>query len=538
MESLFYQDWFSNERWWFHATPKDDAYLTQTYGHLLHNCIIPPKCFDSIESHITYIIVHDQLPRHVYREHPPTEKTASIAKHLELAVAHADTIITNSFLKSLTSDQACFALLPYRHVNHHKSVFHAISLMWELLKDRPDDKRLKRFLKAAYSHAPMNQHELVTIHAPNASQILPTQRHHAHQRIGLDLFHNYQDIVCPTACYEPNLVTGTNIHSHCQKIPDTCPSATTPIIISLSGGVDSMILSYALAHTIHSNKLIAVHIDYGNRGTSEKEAEFVREWCSCLGISCVTRHINEIHRPTCMQYGLRAIYESYTRNVRYNTYKAGAQTHPSIVALGHNFNDGFENIISNVTHRTKYDNLLGMEETSNHDNDLTFWRPFLGVTKEQIYQYAHAHGIPYLYDSTVCWSQRGKIRDNIYPVVAEWNSKAFQGFYELSLHLTGMHEILDSLVTTYISQTSSQRIVTISSNFKAFLNPLFWRGYIHRLTNIHPSHASMSNFIERLRTKKSSKVILHKTLHVSIQVSPTTTQFHFECFSPLQLANP
>jgi tRNA(Ile)-lysidine synthase TilS/MesJ len=86
------------------------------------------------------------------------------------------------------------------------------------------------------------------------------------------------------------------------------------------------------------------------------------------------------------------------------------------VLLGHNKDDCFENIITNITNKNNYDNLSGMEILKTIDG-INFWRPMLNIKKADIINYANLYKIPYLFDSTPSWSVRGKIRDNLKPVL-------------------------------------------------------------------------------------------------------------------------
>ena len=56
-----------------------------------------------------------------------------------------------------------------------------------------------------------------------------------------------------------------------------------PVHLSLSGGVDSMVLCTILAAAGRTGRppfaTAAVHIDYGNRPESGAEADFVEAWC-------------------------------------------------------------------------------------------------------------------------------------------------------------------------------------------------------------------------------------------------------------------
>jgi DNA-directed RNA polymerase beta' subunit len=92
------------------------------------------------------------------------------------------------------------------------------------------------------------------------------------------------------------------------------------ITVSISGGVDSMVCSYILKQIPNIN-FICVHIDYYNRKECEQEEELLKWWCNTiLDVPLYIRRIDEINRPKCMEYELRDLYESYTKNIRFNSY--------------------------------------------------------------------------------------------------------------------------------------------------------------------------------------------------------------------------
>jgi predicted phosphoadenosine phosphosulfate sulfurtransferase len=70
------------------------------------------------------------------------------------------------------------------------------------------------------------------------------------------------------------------------------------VVISLSGGVDSMVLAHILCQigrsTGFSFEVVAIHIDYGNREESSIEADFVKRFCALRGIIFHKRRIDEV----------------------------------------------------------------------------------------------------------------------------------------------------------------------------------------------------------------------------------------------------
>lgn len=205
--------------------------------------------------------------------------------------------------------------------------------------------------------------------------------------------------------------------------------ATTPVIISLSGGVDSMVIAAVLSHLASSGKyrldVTAVHIDYANRPESAAEAAFVESYCKQLGISSLCRRIDEVTRGDTA----RDEYEQVSRTVRYDFYRETVKdclqkqsengNKPVVgVILGHHRGDLRENVLSNAHKGSGPLDLSGMAAVSQNDG-VTLYRPLLSLEKPAIYEYAHKYGIPYFKDTTPHWSTRGKLRSKLLPLLEE-----------------------------------------------------------------------------------------------------------------------
>ena len=68
--------------------------------------------------------------------------------------------------------------------------------------------------------------------------------------------------------------------------------STELCIVSLSGGVDSMVLTVLLKYL--NRRVICVHINYNNRPESNEEARFLEEWCKYINIEFILHEINSI----------------------------------------------------------------------------------------------------------------------------------------------------------------------------------------------------------------------------------------------------
>ena len=101
------------------------------------------------------------------------------------------------------------------------------------------------------------------------------------------------------------------------------------VIVSLSGGVDSMVIASALAciRDIEAKnrnvepdsvlRITAVHIDYANRPESSAEASFVERYSRQLGARFLCRRIDEVTRGVTA----RDEYERIARNIRFELYR-------------------------------------------------------------------------------------------------------------------------------------------------------------------------------------------------------------------------
>jgi tRNA(Ile)-lysidine synthetase-like protein len=490
---LFLQDWFSHPNYWFCPECTYDAYLSSTYKHLLDIPWDPTS--PRLTDHIGYIIVYDQLVRHVYRGN-----ICVIEYYLEKALAVHKHIQNTFDVSELTPLEWVFYQLPIRHKGNPKEIQQLIQKTWQMILKEPHSQLLS-FLKASYMRMPDNQLDFIEYYPPNNSN-----------------WHSYKDMLgyCPTHFEEsipPTLETLFTNFIKTYKL--------THLIISVSGGVDSQFCCTILKRIQKTIpiELVGVYINYKNRDI--RECEFVKAWCGFIELPLYIRSLDEIQRDPCMKYGFRTLYEDYTRKVRFNTYKNVwtdflKQLNDPCVLLGHNQDDCFENILTNICHQNKYDNLKGMLEHQVLD-DICFYRPMLSISKALIYEVAHHIGIPYLQDSTPSWSQRGQIRDTIRPTLTKWNSEMITSFFKLAERM----QEYESISNMYI-QSLLKNQISIEPTF----SKLIWEKLFDKL-KISCSTRSLNHFIDTLKRQKEHTK-LHLNKYTKIMVNQTKEPWSIE----------
>jgi tRNA(Ile)-lysidine synthetase-like protein len=281
--------------------------------------------------------------------------------------------------------------------------------------------------------------------------------------------------------------------------------------VSISGGVDSMILSYIMNKVCKSkNKnLLLLHISYGNRECCDKEIELLQEWAYYLEVPLYIRRIDEIKRERSSSF--RTLYEEITRKIRFSFYRYFSCP----VLLGHNKDDCYENIFSNLSKRIHYDNLVGVKQISK-ESDIYILRPLMNIMKKEIYDYADYNDIPHLYDSTPEWSNRGKMRDILIPSINNFDKELLPGLYEYSKYTEFLEKQWNISFKEWIKKIKKNINIEIPKDefFNSnYINLNFWIQLWFTLElETRPSNNSFKNVIihiKRNKTQNNNRCILN-----------------------------
>ncbi len=501
-----YNWWFNpvNSNCWFNATEQDDIKISNLFGDLLTH-----KYFDvdllNYKQSIGFILVHDQIIRHWVRTNNYTNKKN---EYFLLHYKIIENFIKNFYFKNkniINSYDFCFILLPLRHTQDFNLIKFVLVETWnklEKLDKTKQNNQLKqiytKYLKATYERA--NPNIIFETNNNDTKNFV-----NMHEKIEQSVF-KYSTVLdekCLSYTFNQNYLSN-DLNKYTLVNDSKQISKSSNLIVSISGGVDSMVLAFVLSALGYS--VILVHINYSNRSNTHLEQEFVLEWGNYLGLRTFYRVLDEINRPKCMEYDLRNLYESYTRDQRYQTYVEAAKImgwdNYSIV-LGHNHDDCIENIFTNIATKSKWDNLYGMNFSSEikfKEYKLTFLRPFIKIPKFEIYQFAFDYNILFLWDSTPKWSQRGKIRDLVRPSLEEFNPEIITGLDELKNVLEESVGCVDYIVKMWIKQTPIKegikflKIIEISELIKT---KIFWNRLLGEL-GIHISLKCLESLIIKL----------------------------------------
>lgn len=477
----FSEFWFlpENRKKWFANDPTFDAEILDKFGHLIIEIDdrYPLPNDYTISSYLETILICDQLTRHYDRVNNTNIRHNATKYAVKMSILIIDEYY-NDFLHVAPAKQ-CFILLPLRHTRDLYLVKRSIQEVYVLMKRYipPDETTYYQYCKNRYQGL-INYMSYLSGNYPDY--------HYDINRIGKKIPNIYQnfykasleclaDISTPTH-YPPTDIEFPErpklLDEKCQfdikypigfnkttnqmmTIPDTWKTyfeetlpedKTQKIIISISGGGDSMTCCYLLKTMGYD--VTAVMIDYNNRDTCSDEVQMVHWWCSQLNIHLYVLHIDDIKRirVAC----IRDIYETVTRRMRFNAYKKtsemiGAKV-PRVI-LGHNKDDSFENIISNLTKCRSMDNLKAIKPF-HCENDVWIYRPLRNIAKCDITCYLDDINGPYLYDSTPKWSFRGRTRDILIPQLNDFNKDLIGGLDAMADKMYDMSQRYYKLLET------------------------------------------------------------------------------------------
>ncbi len=212
-----------------------------------------------------------------------------------------------------------------------------------------------------------------------------------------------------------------------------------PLIISVSTGVDSMVL----LDLVYKLKLdiIVVHFNHNKRDQSIDEELFIKEYCSTLSINLRIKHIIEDN-------------VNFQNNARYKRYEyleeIARKYKTNQVLVAHHGNDNIETVLIKILRGSNISGYSGLKFKISRNN-IDIYRPLLSFSKNEIYEYAKSNNIKYFEDySNLDTSYlRNNIRINYVNNLVNSFDNAINKFNEYSSNLFEINNYLNKEINKY-----------------------------------------------------------------------------------------
>lgn len=471
----FVTQWFANPDWWFSSSHKYDAHIVETFGYLLENVELS-KSSGTTDDLMLRVLIHDQLSRHYARVKGLTPDW--IRDQTSKAVIYAHQLLRHTDFEDVSPEFKAFTLLPFRHTRYIENVLFCLEMITKFNKQRPHPIYHRFYMATLTTLCEIND-PIHTVDSFDQPKINLRQR-----LMNMVLSFLAIDWICGLWILFWSLFQrfGFRNHTVCSQVRKHIVSlGSRNVIVSLSGGVDSMLVlnTCLLMRQNHElDQVWAVHINYNNRWRSRWESEFVSAYCRAHRLRLLTRKIVEVRRPHGQNHELydRSFYETTTQNIRFRTYQrcmalmgqtAHVKDFTCPVLLGHNRDDQLENIFTNIKKRQHWPDLTGMTMVSTQ-KDVVLVRPLLELTKPEIFACAKESGFAHTKNSTPSWCDRGRLRLQMLPFVRKFDTQTLPGLVAMAQHLTQLHAIVDATYAKWESEARRSDDVLIDLEYMPY----------------------------------------------------------------------
>ena len=164
-----------------------------------------------------------------------------------------------------------------------------------------------------------------------------------------------------------------------------------PLLVGLSGGMDSTVLLHALAtsRVDADTGLRALHVHHGLHEDADQWSEHCLRLCASLGVPCSIEHVR-VRRDS--GQGM----EGAARDARYAAFAKHLHAGESLV-LAHHQDDQAETVLLRLLRSSGSDGLAAMRRQRKLA-DGALLRPLLGLARSQLLAYANSHGLSWCDD--------------------------------------------------------------------------------------------------------------------------------------------
>ncbi|MCX6311809.1 MAG: tRNA lysidine(34) synthetase TilS [Bacteroidetes bacterium] len=219
------------------------------------------------------------------------------------------------------------------------------------------------------------------------------------------------------------------LFSSCAYVQDE------PLLVGVSGGVDSVVL----CHLLHENKISfgIAHVNFGLRGKESDEDElFVADLAKQFNVSY---YLQNCTQETFSATGENSI-QIAARKIRYSFFETICKRvgFPKI-AIAHHKDDSIETALLNFARGTGVKGLCGISPVNGN-----IIRPLLFATREEIISYAKGNNISWREDSSNETDKysRNRFRHHLLPYLMSEIPQAYAGFDASFKRLEESEEII------------------------------------------------------------------------------------------------
>ncbi len=230
------------------------------------------------------------------------------------------------------------------------------------------------------------------------------------------------------------------------------------IVIATSGGPDSMCLLSILnsLKDKYKLKLICAHVNHGLRSESEKEKNFVENYCVINNIIFEYMKIDK--------YTNNKFSESEGRKKRYNFFnELMTKYQAKYLMTAHHGDDLIETIMMRIVRGSNLKGYAGILQINNN-----IVRPLLYVSKKDILDYLREHNIEYVVDKSNDDEKytRNRYRKQLLPFLKKEDINVHLKFLKYSQELQEYNDYINKIVLDKLNRIYKNNKINIKELLK------------------------------------------------------------------------
>ena len=168
-----------------------------------------------------------------------------------------------------------------------------------------------------------------------------------------------------------------------RRVAAAAEKATAPLVLAVSGGLDSMVLLDAAARVVRSRIAAVATFDHGSGSHSATSAEFVCDEAHARDVPVVSGRGEQLSPA-----------ESVWREARWGFLRRVAADFGAVVATAHTEDDQVETVLMRAMRGAGARGLAALYASSDVS------RPFIDLSRATLEQYARARDVRWVSDPT------------------------------------------------------------------------------------------------------------------------------------------
>lgn len=224
-----------------------------------------------------------------------------------------------------------------------------------------------------------------------------------------------------------------------HRVAAAADEAGAPLVLAVSGGLDSMVLLDAAARVAHDRIAAVATFDHGSGAHAVDAAAFVCDEARARGIPAVSEHAEALEAA-----------EAAWREARWSFLRRTAARVGGIVATAHTEDDQIETVLMRAMRGAGARGLAALYAASDVS------RPFIDVAHATLERYARARGVRWVLDPTNADRSffRNRVRHDLLPALLRVRPSLGDDLLSLARRAATLRAEADRVATMMLGQGS------------------------------------------------------------------------------------